>query len=80
MEKLVSELSLKLNLHVRSSMGASQGPLFCFRSATDWRFAITREGSNVPFATAGDCYSAVACPQVRKTTEQTGLLMQRRCG
>uniref|UniRef100_H3D0N5 ADAM metallopeptidase with thrombospondin type 1 motif, 9 n=1 Tax=Tetraodon nigroviridis TaxID=99883 RepID=H3D0N5_TETNG len=32
---------------------------------TDWRFAFTREGSNVPFATAGDCYSATACPQGR---------------
>lgn len=43
-------------------------------SATDWRFAFTREGSNVPFATAGDCYSAAACPQVRKT----GVRKERR--
>ncbi|XP_034055101.1 A disintegrin and metalloproteinase with thrombospondin motifs 9-like [Gymnodraco acuticeps] len=32
---------------------------------TDWQFAVTREGKNVPFATAGDCYSAARCPQGR---------------
>uniref|UniRef100_A0A671UMU0 ADAM metallopeptidase with thrombospondin type 1 motif 9 n=1 Tax=Sparus aurata TaxID=8175 RepID=A0A671UMU0_SPAAU len=32
---------------------------------TDWQFAFTREGKNVPFATAGDCYSAARCPQGR---------------
>lgn len=37
-------------------------------SAADWQFAFTREGKNVPFATAGDCYSAARCPQVRTTT------------
>uniref|UniRef100_A0A3Q3FHS5 ADAM metallopeptidase with thrombospondin type 1 motif, 9 n=1 Tax=Kryptolebias marmoratus TaxID=37003 RepID=A0A3Q3FHS5_KRYMA len=30
---------------------------------TDWKFAITREGKSVPFATAGDCYSLSSCPQ-----------------
>lgn len=40
----------------------------CSCAATDWRFAFTREGKNVPFATAGDCYSAARCPQVRPTT------------
>nr|XP_019942000.1 PREDICTED: A disintegrin and metalloproteinase with thrombospondin motifs 9 [Paralichthys olivaceus] len=30
---------------------------------TDWQFAFTREGKRVPFATAGDCYSAARCPQ-----------------
>ncbi|KAM4613394.1 A disintegrin and metalloproteinase with thrombospondin motifs 9-like [Polymixia lowei] len=32
---------------------------------TDWQFAFTREGHRVPFATAGDCYSAARCPQGR---------------
>uniref|UniRef100_A0A8C5FZ01 ADAM metallopeptidase with thrombospondin type 1 motif, 9 n=1 Tax=Gouania willdenowi TaxID=441366 RepID=A0A8C5FZ01_GOUWI len=32
---------------------------------TDWKFAKTHEGKNVPFATAGDCYSAAGCPQGR---------------
>ncbi|XP_062300498.1 A disintegrin and metalloproteinase with thrombospondin motifs 9-like [Scomber scombrus] len=32
---------------------------------TDWQFAFTREGKRVPFATAGDCYSAAHCPQGR---------------
>ncbi|XP_029990964.1 A disintegrin and metalloproteinase with thrombospondin motifs 9 isoform X1 [Sphaeramia orbicularis] len=30
---------------------------------TDWQFAFTGEGKRVPFATAGDCYSASRCPQ-----------------
>ncbi|XP_068172035.1 A disintegrin and metalloproteinase with thrombospondin motifs 9-like [Antennarius striatus] len=30
---------------------------------TDWKFAFTHEGKSVPFATAGDCYSAARCPQ-----------------
>ncbi|XP_061689162.1 LOW QUALITY PROTEIN: A disintegrin and metalloproteinase with thrombospondin motifs 9-like [Syngnathoides biaculeatus] len=30
---------------------------------TDWQFALTPEGSRVPFGTAGDCYSASKCPQ-----------------
>ncbi|XP_043933862.1 A disintegrin and metalloproteinase with thrombospondin motifs 9 [Protopterus annectens] len=30
---------------------------------TDLHFAHTREGWSVPFATAGDCYSAARCPQ-----------------
>lgn len=33
--------------------------------ATDLQFAFTHEGKSVPFATAGDCYSAAGCPQVR---------------
>uniref|UniRef100_A0A665UAA7 ADAM metallopeptidase with thrombospondin type 1 motif, 9 n=1 Tax=Echeneis naucrates TaxID=173247 RepID=A0A665UAA7_ECHNA len=32
---------------------------------TDWQFASTQEGKSVPFATAGDCYSAAHCPQGR---------------
>ncbi|XP_053325323.1 A disintegrin and metalloproteinase with thrombospondin motifs 9 [Spea bombifrons] len=32
---------------------------------TDLQFAHTRDGRPVPFATAGDCYSAVKCPQGR---------------
>ncbi|TKS70948.1 disintegrin and metalloproteinase with thrombospondin motifs 9 [Collichthys lucidus] len=32
---------------------------------TDWQFAFTREGKNIPFGTAGDCYSAARCPQGR---------------
>ncbi|KAM9813380.1 A disintegrin and metalloproteinase with thrombospondin motifs 9 [Neosynchiropus ocellatus] len=32
---------------------------------TDWQFAFTPEGKRVPFATAGDCYSATRCPQGR---------------
>ncbi|XP_033822134.1 A disintegrin and metalloproteinase with thrombospondin motifs 9-like [Periophthalmus magnuspinnatus] len=30
---------------------------------TDWQFAFTQEGQKIPFATAGDCYSASRCPQ-----------------
>ncbi|KAI5093665.1 A disintegrin and metalloproteinase with thrombospondin motifs 9 [Silurus meridionalis] len=30
---------------------------------TDWKYSYTREGHKVPFATAGDCYSAARCPQ-----------------
>lgn len=33
-------------------------------TATDLEFARTSEGHPVPFATAGDCYSAAKCPQV----------------
>lgn len=33
-------------------------------TATDLQFARTTEGHPVPFATAGDCYSAAKCPQV----------------
>uniref|UniRef100_A0A8B9LKD8 ADAM metallopeptidase with thrombospondin type 1 motif, 9 n=1 Tax=Astyanax mexicanus TaxID=7994 RepID=A0A8B9LKD8_ASTMX len=32
---------------------------------TDWTYAFTHEGHKVPFATAGDCYSAARCPQGR---------------
>lgn len=32
---------------------------------TDWKYAIIHEGQKVPFATAGDCYSAARCPQGR---------------
>ena len=32
--------------------------------ATDLLFAQTIFGKAVPFATAGDCYSAARCPQV----------------
>ncbi|KAH0616618.1 hypothetical protein JD844_027871 [Phrynosoma platyrhinos] len=34
---------------------------------TDFRFAQTILGKPVPFATAGDCYSAARCPQVLMT-------------
>ncbi|KAG7258232.1 hypothetical protein CRUP_024534 [Coryphaenoides rupestris] len=33
--------------------------------STDWQFASTHEGQPVPFATAGDCFSAARCPQVK---------------
>lgn len=33
-------------------------------TATDLQFARTSDGHPVPFATAGDCYSAAKCPQV----------------
>ncbi|XP_076845270.1 A disintegrin and metalloproteinase with thrombospondin motifs 9 [Brachyhypopomus gauderio] len=32
---------------------------------TDWKYAFTHVGHKVPFATAGDCYSAARCPQGR---------------
>lgn len=35
-----------------------------FFTATDLQFAQTLDGRPVPFATAGDCYSAAKCPQV----------------
>ena len=41
--------------------------LLSCHAATDWQFASTREGHRVPFATAGDCYSAARCPQVGTT-------------
>ncbi|RXN04231.1 A disintegrin and metallo ase with thrombospondin motifs 9 [Labeo rohita] len=34
-------------------------------TTTDWKFAFIHEGHRVPFATAGDCYSAARCPQGR---------------
>lgn len=33
-------------------------------AATDLQFARTHDGRPVPYATAGDCYSAAKCPQV----------------
>lgn len=33
-------------------------------SATDMKFSQTVFGRSVPFASAGDCYSAAKCPQV----------------
>ncbi|XP_062325813.1 A disintegrin and metalloproteinase with thrombospondin motifs 9 [Osmerus eperlanus] len=39
---------------------------------TDWQFASTREGHRVPFATAGDCYSAARCPQGRFSINLSG--------
>ncbi|XP_036386252.1 A disintegrin and metalloproteinase with thrombospondin motifs 9 [Megalops cyprinoides] len=39
---------------------------------TDWQFAFTREGHRVPFATAGDCYSAARCPQGRFSINLSG--------
>uniref|UniRef100_A0A8C1E6G0 ADAM metallopeptidase with thrombospondin type 1 motif 9 n=1 Tax=Cyprinus carpio carpio TaxID=630221 RepID=A0A8C1E6G0_CYPCA len=53
---------------------------------TDWKFAFVHEGHRVPFATAGDCYSAARCPQGRfrinlsgtgfKVTESTRWISQ----
>uniref|UniRef100_A0A672NJH9 ADAM metallopeptidase with thrombospondin type 1 motif 9 n=1 Tax=Sinocyclocheilus grahami TaxID=75366 RepID=A0A672NJH9_SINGR len=53
---------------------------------TDWKFAFFHEGHRVPFATAGDCYSAARCPQGRfrinlsgtgfKVTESTRWISQ----
>ncbi|XP_029103687.1 A disintegrin and metalloproteinase with thrombospondin motifs 9 isoform X2 [Scleropages formosus] len=39
---------------------------------TDWQFAFTHEGHQVPFATAGDCYSATRCPQGRFSINLSG--------
>ncbi|MBN3323406.1 ATS9 metalloproteinase, partial [Atractosteus spatula] len=39
---------------------------------TDWQFASTNEGHHVPFATAGDCYSAARCPQGRFSINLSG--------
>ncbi|KAL0978547.1 hypothetical protein UPYG_G00171970 [Umbra pygmaea] len=39
---------------------------------TDWEFASTHEGHRVPFATAGDCYSAARCPQGRFSMNLSG--------
>lgn len=41
--------------------------LFCF-PVTDLQFSQTIHGRPVPFATAGDCYSAAKCPQVGQVT------------
>ncbi|XP_056131168.1 A disintegrin and metalloproteinase with thrombospondin motifs 9-like isoform X2 [Lampris incognitus] len=43
---------------------------------TDWQFAFTREGHRVPFATAGDCYSAARCPQGRFKINLSGTGLQ----
>ncbi|XP_016299075.1 A disintegrin and metalloproteinase with thrombospondin motifs 9-like [Sinocyclocheilus anshuiensis] len=53
---------------------------------TDWKFAFIHEGHRVPFAMAGDCYSAARCPQGRfrinlsgtgfKVTESTRWISQ----
>ncbi|XP_058855652.1 A disintegrin and metalloproteinase with thrombospondin motifs 9-like [Acipenser ruthenus] len=43
---------------------------------TDWQFAHTREGHHVPFATAGDCYSAARCPQGRFSINLSGTGLQ----
>lgn len=55
------------SIHISKSVCCLTSVLCC-HLATDWRFAFTREGKNVPFATAGDCYSAARCPQVRMTS------------
>ncbi|XP_004644840.1 A disintegrin and metalloproteinase with thrombospondin motifs 9 [Octodon degus] len=39
---------------------------------TDLQFARTSEGHPVPFATAGDCYSAAKCPQGRFSIDLAG--------
>lgn len=36
----------------------------CCLTVTDLQFSHTLLGRPVPFATAGDCYSAAKCPQV----------------
>uniref|UniRef100_A0A8C7ZK55 ADAM metallopeptidase with thrombospondin type 1 motif, 9 n=1 Tax=Oryzias sinensis TaxID=183150 RepID=A0A8C7ZK55_9TELE len=38
----------------------------------DWQFASSHESKNVPFATAGDCYSAAGCPQGRFSINLSG--------
>lgn len=43
---------------------ASMVKSFIYFLATDLHFAQTIFGKAVPFATAGDCYSAARCPQV----------------
>lgn len=48
-------LSLHLSFHVIHQL---------FSTATDLQFAQTHDGRPVPYATAGDCYSAAKCPQV----------------
>ncbi|KAG2471070.1 ATS9 metalloproteinase, partial [Polypterus senegalus] len=40
--------------------------------STDWLFSQTSEGHHVPFATAGDCYSAAKCPQGRFSVDLSG--------
>lgn len=40
-------------------------------SATDVKFSQTLFGRSVPFASAGDCYSAAKCPQVPSSHVQT---------
>lgn len=55
------------------------GPAFLFFVvvvATDLQFTETVLGRPVPFATAGDCYSAAKCPQVRPPPDHT----QTICG
>ncbi|KAM4722780.1 A disintegrin and metalloproteinase with thrombospondin motifs 9 [Rhinophrynus dorsalis] len=39
---------------------------------TDLHFAQTRDGRPVPYATAGDCYSAAKCPQGRFSINLSG--------
>uniref|UniRef100_A0AAR2JEP4 Peptidase M12B domain-containing protein n=1 Tax=Pygocentrus nattereri TaxID=42514 RepID=A0AAR2JEP4_PYGNA len=43
---------------------------------TDWTYAFTHEGHKVPFATAGDCYSAARCPQGRFRINLSGTGLQ----
>lgn len=62
-------MSASVSCHYVSSLTALQQLIIpcCLSLATDWQFAFTREGKRIPFATAGDCYSATRCPQVRTT-------------
>lgn len=65
-----------VNIHFQECLSLDElVGLCCCCSATDWRFAFTREGKNVPFATAGDCYSAARCPQVRTTAVQQTVVL-----
>jgi len=51
----IFSLSLHLSFHIIHQL---------FSTATDLQFARTHDGRPVPYATAGDCYSAAKCPQV----------------
>lgn len=59
------DLCLPPPLHNFDSMFVSLRP---FSPVTDLQFSQTLLGRPVPFATAGDCYSAAKCPQVGGTS------------
>lgn len=55
----VFRLCLLLLLHI-----VTPDLYLCCLPVTDLQFSQTLLGRPVPFATAGDCYSAAKCPQV----------------
>lgn len=57
----VFSLCLLLMLHI-----VTLDLYLCCLPVTDLQFSQTHLGQPVPFATAGDCYSAAKCPQVGK--------------